>query len=119
MVILFDTSINKYDYFLISDINEPKTPVQIVLEIPIKIILGPLLIKNKHFFCDFLIMAKISLQSEKEIRKFTPKKLPRKFQFVLVDDTYNIGKHFKYKESQAHLHNAGVAYKLHCSCGQS
>ena len=37
----------------------------------------------------------------------------------MIHDTHNIGKRFKFKDRQALLHNAGVVYKLNCSCGQS
>ena len=39
--------------------------------------------------------------------------------FSLIQDTHNIGKCFKFKDRQALLHNAGVVYKLNCSCGKS
>ena len=61
----------------------------------------------------------ISLQIEKEIRQYLIKNLSTKFRFRLVHDPHNIGKCFKFKDRQALLHNAGVVYKLNCSCGQS
>ena len=64
-------------------------------------------------------LGNISLQIEKEIRQYLIKNLSTKFRFRLVHDTHNIGKCFKFKDRQALLHNAGVVYKLNCSCGQS
>ena len=67
----------------------------------------------------FVVVGKVSLQIEKEIRKFTAKKLPRKFRFSLIYDTYDIGNYFKFKEGQALLHYSRVVYKSNCFCGQS
>ena len=61
----------------------------------------------------------ISLQIEKEIWQYLIKSFPTKFRFRLTHDTHNFGKCFKFKDRQALLHNAGVVYKLNCSCGQS
>ena len=67
MIILFGTSIKEYDYFLTSDINQPKAQVQIVLQITIVIILEPLPKKKKlFFFCDFPILAKYHLKLKKK-----------------------------------------------------
>ena len=59
------------------------------------------------------------MQIEKEIWQYLIKNLSTKFRFILVHDSHNIGKCFKFKDRQAPLHNAGVMYKLNWSCGQS
>ena len=59
------------------------------------------------------------MKIEKEIQQYLIKNLSTKFRFRLVHDTHNIGKSFKIKDRQAILHNAGVVYKLNCSCGKS
>ena len=75
--------------------------------------------KEIFLFLRLPYLGNISLQIEKEIPWYLIKNLSTKFRFRLVHDTHNIGKCFKFKDRQALLHNAGIVYKLNCSCGQS
>ena len=74
--------------------------------------------KENSLFLRLPYLGNISLQTEKEIRQYFIKNLSTKYRFRLVHDTQNIGKCFKFKDRQALSHNAGVVYKLNCSCGQ-
>ena len=75
--------------------------------------------KESPLFLRLPYLGNISLQIEKEIRQYLIRNLSTKFRFRLVHDTHNIGKCFKFKDRQTLLHNAGVVYKLNCSCRQS
>ena len=75
--------------------------------------------KEIFLFLRLLYLGNISLQIEKEIRQFLIKNLSTTFRILLIHDAHNIGKCFKFKDLQALLHNAGVVYKLNCSCLQS
>ena len=75
--------------------------------------------KEISLFLRLPYLGNISLQIENEILQHLIKNLSTKSQFRLIHDTHNIGKCFKFKDRQALLHNAGVVYKLNCSCGQS
>ena len=75
--------------------------------------------KEISLFLRLPYLGHISLQIEKEIRQYLMKNLPTKFRFRLVHGTHNIGTCFKFRDRKALLHNAGVVYKLNCSCGQS
>ena len=72
--------------------------------------------KEISLFLPLPYLGNISLLIEKEIRQFLIKNLCTKFRFISVHDIHNIGKCFKFKDRKALLHNAGLVYKLYCTC---
>ena len=75
--------------------------------------------KEISLFVRLPYLDNISLQIEKEIRQYLVKTFSTKFRFIFLHNTHNIGKCFKFKDRQVLMHNAGLVYKLNCSCGQS
>ena len=59
---------------------------------------------------------RISMQIEKEIRKFL---CAYDIKLIMSHRSFTIGKLFPYKDRQSLLHLSGVVYQLTCSCGQT
>ena len=58
----------------------------------------------------------ISMQIEKEIRKFL---YAYDIKLIMFHQSFTIGKLFPYKDRQSLLYCLGVVYQLTCSCGQN
>ena len=57
-------------------------------------------------------------QIKKEINSFFVKN-SFNCKMELINDTFNIGRYFRYKEPQDKLVKSNVVYKVNCSCGSS
>ena len=61
----------------------------------------------------------MSNQIIKEINSFLKKVIPNS-KFIFIEDTFDIGEYFKYKDKQETINRYNdVIYKIKCNCGKS
>ena len=76
------------------------------------------LLKEHIFFIKLPYIHTISNQIHKEINSFL-KKTVRTAKFVCIEETFNIGRFFTYKDKQETLNRFNVIYEINCNCGKS
>ena len=72
----------------------------------------------KLFFLKLPYLHILSTNIKKEINRFFHK-TNINARFVLINETFNIGKYFSHKDRQLLLRRSNVVYKINCSCGDT
>ena len=65
-----------------------------------------------------ILLHTTSNQITKEIIFFLKKAIPN-FKFIFIEETFDIGKYFKYKDKQKTINYYNVIDEIKCNCGKS